>query len=93
MFELSSARRYRAAMVALYIAMGWVGLVAIKPLVAALPTPGLWLLFGGGVSYTAGVLFYRWRSLRYHHALWHLFVLGGSVLQYFAILYYVLPSA
>jgi hemolysin III len=91
-FELSSARRYRAAMVALYIAMGWVGLVAIKPLVAALPAAGLWLLFGGGVSYTAGVLFYRWRSLRYHHALWHLFVLGGSVLQYFAILYYVLPS-
>jgi hemolysin III len=91
-FELSSARRYRAAMVALYIAMGWVGLVAIKPLVAALPAAGLWLLFGGGVSYTAGVLFYRWRSLRYHHALWHLFVLGGSMLQYFAILYYVLPS-
>ena len=90
--ELSSARRYRAAMVALYIAMGWVGLVAIKPLVAALPAAGLWLLFGGGVSYTAGVLFYRWRSLRYHHALWHLFVLGGSMLQYFAILYYVLPS-
>jgi hemolysin III len=91
--ELSSARRYRAAMVALYIAMGWVGLVAIKPLVAALPTTGLWLLFGGGVSYTAGVLFYRWRSLRYHHALWHLCVLGGSVLQYFAILYYVAPTA
>jgi hemolysin III len=80
-------------MVALYIAMGWVGLVAIKPLVAALPTTGLWLLFSGGVSYTAGVLFYRWRSLRYHHALWHLCVLGGSVLQYFAILYYVAPTA
>ena len=63
-FELSSARRYRAAMVALYIAMGWVGLVAIKPLVAALPTPGLWLLFGGGVSYTAGVLFYRTCSIQ-----------------------------
>jgi hemolysin III len=92
-FELSSARRYRAAMVALYIAMGWVGLVAIKPLVAALPAAGLWLLFGGGVSYTAGVLFYRWHSLRYHHALWHLCVLGGSVLQYFAILDYVLPAA
>lgn len=92
-FELSSARRYRAAMVALYIAMGWVGLVAIKPLVAALPSAGLWLLFGGGVSYTAGVLFYRWRSLSYHHAIWHLCVLGGSAMQYFAILYYVLPSA
>ena len=90
--ELSQARRYRRVMIALYIAMGWIGLIAIKPLVAALPAAGLWLLFGGGVSYTFGVIFYRWRSLRYHHAVWHLFVLGGSVLQYFAVLYYVLPS-
>ena len=92
-FELTSLRRFRRVMVALYVAMGWVGLIAIKPLAAALPAAGLWLLFGGGVSYTFGVLFYRWHSLRYHHAVWHLFVLGGSVLQYFAVLWYVLPQA
>ncbi|HEY7873332.1 MAG TPA: hemolysin III family protein [Rudaea sp.] len=92
-FELTALRRHRRAMIALYIGMGWVGLIALKPLVAALPAPGLWLLFGGGVSYTAGVLFYRWHGLRYHHAIWHLFVLGGSVLQYFAVLLYVLPKA
>jgi hemolysin III len=92
-FELTSLRRFRRAMVALYIAMGWVGLIAIKPLLAALPAAGLWLLFGGGVSYTFGVVFYRWHNLRYHHAVWHLFVLGGSVLQYFAVLWYVLPQA
>lgn len=92
-FELTELRRYRGMMVALYIGMGWVGLIALKPLVAALPAAGLWLLFGGGVSYTFGVLFYLWRSLRYHHAIWHLFVLGGSVLQYFAVLWYVLPKA
>lgn len=91
--ELTTLRRFRGAMVALYIAMGWVALIAIKPLVAAVPTGGIWLLFGGGVSYTFGVLFYQWRKLRYHHAVWHLFVLGGSVLQYFAILLYVLPLA
>ena len=91
--ELSRLRHVRGLMVTLYISMGWIGLVAIKPLVAALPAAGLWLLFGGGVSYTFGVLFYRWHTLRYHHALWHLFVLGGSVLQYFAIFYYVLPRA
>lgn len=91
-FELTALRRYRRAMIALYVGMGWVGLVALKPLVAALPVPGLWLLFGGGVSYTAGVAFYVWRNLRYHHAVWHLFVLGGSVLQYFAVLFYVLPA-
>jgi hemolysin III len=92
LFELSRWRHARGVRVALYIAIGWVGLVAIKPLVAALPVPGLWLLFGGGVSYTFGVLFYVWRSLRYHHAVWHMFVLGGSVLQYFAVLFYVLPA-
>jgi hemolysin III len=92
-FELTPLRRHRGAMVALYIAMGWVGVIAIKPLVAALPAAGLLLLFGGGVSYTFGVLFYQWRSLRYHHAIWHLFVLGGSVLQFFSVLWYVLPQA
>ena len=91
-FELTALRRYRRAMIALYVAMGWVGLIALKPLIAALPAAGLWLLFGGGVSYTFGVLFYVWRTLRYHHAIWHLFVLGGSVLQYLAVLWYVLPA-
>lgn len=95
--ELASLRRgpdksRRGGMVALYIAMGWVGLVALKPLVAALPAAGLFLLFGGGTVYTLGVLFYRMHGLRYHHAVWHLFVLGGSVLQYFAVLCYVLPA-
>jgi len=89
--ELTALRRYRGAMVALYIAMGWVGLIALKPLVAALPAGGLWLLFGGGATYTFGVLFYQWRSLPYHHAIWHVFVLGGSVQQFFSVLWYVLP--
>jgi hemolysin III len=90
--ELTAWRRFRRALIALYIAMGWIGLVAVKPLIAALPTAGLWLLFGGGVSYTGGVVFYLWRNLRYHHAVWHLFVLAGSVLQYLAVLWYVLPG-
>lgn len=92
-FELTSLRRFRRTMIALYVGMGWVGIIALKPLVAALPTPGLWLLFGGGVSYTAGVVFYRWHGLRYHHAIWHVFVLVGSVVQYLAVLWYVLPAA
>jgi hemolysin III len=91
--ELSTLRRFRRVMIGLYIAIGWIGLIAVKPLIAALPAAGLWLLFGGGVAYTLGVVFYRWWSLRYHHALWHLCVLAGSVLQYFAVLYYVLPTA
>jgi hemolysin III len=55
--------------------------------------PGILLVFAGGVSYTLGVIFYAWRSLRYHHAVWHLFVVGGSVLQFLSVLNYVLPKA
>lgn len=89
-FELTSLRQHRGAMIALYIGMGWVGIAAIQPLVRAIAPAGLWLLIGGGVAYTLGVVFYKMRSLRYHHAIWHLFVLAGSVLQYFSILNYVL---
>lgn len=85
--------RHRGVMAALYVGMGWVGVVAIKPLMASLPAGGLWLLFGGGIAYTLGVPFYLWKRLPYNHALWHAFVLLGSVLQFFAVLYYVLPTA
>ena len=91
--ELSALRRLRGVLTVLYIAMGWVGLIAFKPLMASLPGAGMALVLAGGVSYTFGVLFYVWRSLRYHHAVWHLFVLGGSCLQYFSVLWYVLPGA
>ena len=85
--------RSRALMAALYVGLGWIGLVAIKPLVQNLPAGGLWLLFGGGFAYTLGVPFYLWKRLPYNHALWHGFVLLGSVLQFFAVLLYVLPRA
>jgi hemolysin III len=92
-FELTSLRRFQGVMIALYIGMGWVGIVAIRPLMEALPAPGLALVLGGGVSYTLGVIFYVWRNLRFHHAVWHLFVIGGSVLQFLSVLWYVLPKA
>ena len=85
--------RSRALMAALYVGMGWVGVVAIKPLSENLDSGGLWLLFGGGVAYTLGVPFYLWKRLPYNHALWHGFVLLGSVLQFLAVLLYVLPRA
>ena len=77
--------------IALYVGLGWIGLVALGPLVRNLPAGGLWLLFGGGVFYTLGVPFYLSRRIPFNHALWHLFVLAGSVLQFFAVLLYVLP--
>ncbi|MEO8459376.1 MAG: hemolysin III family protein [Dokdonella sp.] len=83
--------RRRGMIVALYLGIGWVGVLAIGPLIHKLPPVGLALLFGGGLCYTLGVPFYVWKKLPFNHALWHLFVLAGSVLQFFAVLLYVLP--
>jgi len=74
-----------------YIGMGWLAVVAIKPLVLALPLGALVLMFAGGLAYTGGVAFYVWQSLPFNHAIWHLFVLAGSVLHYLCVLLYVLP--
>lgn len=86
-------RRPAAAFVSLYIGMGWCVVVAVKPLLAAVAPGGLLLLVSGGLVYTAGLAFYNWRGLPYHHAIWHAFVLLGSALHYFAVLFYVVPWA
>ena len=86
-------RRPAAAFVGLYIGMGWCVVVAVKPFLAAVAPGGLNLLVSGGLVYTAGVAFYAWPRLPYHHAIWHGFVLVGSILHYFAVLFYVVPWA
>ncbi|MGC1550021.1 MAG: hemolysin III family protein [Rhodanobacter sp.] len=91
--ELGMLKRYRRFAVLLYVAMGWVGMVAFKPLLAHLQTGGMVLLIAGGAAYTLGVPFYLWRRLPYHHSVWHFFVLAGSVLHFLAVLLYVLPEA
>ena len=91
--ECSSLRRFRLASVLLYLGMGWTIIVALKPLLAMVQTGGLILLLAGGLFYTIGCLFYAWRRLPYNHAIWHLFVLGGSVSHFFAILFYVLMAS
>lgn len=91
-FKIFTTGRFEKLSLAVYLVMGWCVLLAVKPLMAALPTAGLWLLLAGGLSYSVGTIFYRWESLRYHHAIWHLFVLGGSVLHYLAVLLYVIPG-
>jgi hemolysin III len=79
---------------ALYIAMGWTVVIAAKPLIASVPAAGIAWLAAGGLAYTGGVVFYAWGRMRYSHAVWHLFVLAGSVCHYIAILRYVaLPAA
>ena len=93
LFQVSLLRRWQGFSLALYIGMGWVVLVAIKPMLAAVAPGGLILLLLGGLAYTSGVGFYLWKSLRYHHAIWHGFVLAGSILHFFAVLFYVVPLA
>lgn len=83
--------RWRVALVVLYVAMGWAGVVAVRPMIAAMPAPGIALVATGGLAYTSGIAFYGWRRLPYHHAVWHLFVLAGSALHFLAVLLYVVP--
>ncbi len=84
--RLALRRRPTALFVSLYLAMGWCVVVALRPLVAAVPPAGVALLVAGGLAYSVGVVFYLWRSLPYHHAIWHAFVLAGSGLHYAAVL-------
>lgn len=88
-FELTFLRRWTWLAVGLYLVMGWIGIVAIKPLAAALDSGGVALVLAGGAAYTLGVLFYLWRRLPYSHAVWHVFVLVGSVLHFLAVLFYI----
>ncbi|HEX9941706.1 MAG TPA: hemolysin III family protein [Thermoanaerobaculia bacterium] len=91
--RVTLGRRSNAAAVGFYVAMGWTVVVAIKPLVTHVAPGGVLLLLIGGLVYTAGAAFYLWKRLPYHHAIWHAFVLLGSIFHFFAILLYVIPLA
>jgi len=73
-----------------YLAMGWLVILAIKPLSAALPAAGLWLLVAGGLAYSLGTIFYVLKRVPYMHAVWHLFVLAGSVCHFLAVVLFVM---
>lgn len=87
-FNSIDLKRWHKASVVLYVIMGWLVIVAIRPVVAAVPAPGLVLLALGGVLYTVGIVFYKMKKWAFMHFIWHLFVLGGSILQFFAIYLY-----
>ena len=92
-FQLFFGERYRLASTLAYLFVGWLIVVAIQPMITLVPHRGLWLLLAGGLCYAAGVVFYHWHRLRYHHAVWHGFVLGGSTCHYLAVLLFLLPRA
>ncbi|MBK1790144.1 PAQR family membrane homeostasis protein TrhA [Persicirhabdus sediminis] len=80
------------ASTALYLLMGWLVVIAMKPVIDALPAAGLSWLVAGGLCYSAGIIFYAWEKLRFNHAIWHLFVLGGSACHVVATWAYILPN-
>jgi hemolysin III len=72
----------------LYLVMGWLALVAIKPILQLVPVPGIVLILAGGVAYTGGLAFFAAQRLRYSHFIWHLFVIAGTTCHFFAVLWY-----
>lgn len=77
--------RFRKLMVSIYLVMGWMAILAAKQIYERMPEISIWFLVLGGLSYSIGVIFYNWRKLPYSHGIWHLFVLAGSILHFFAI--------
>lgn len=76
----------------LYLSMGWLAVFVIDPLVSTLDSTGLALLVAGGLAYTVGVVFYTFERIPFSHAIWHTFVFAGTTLQFFSVLFYVIPG-
>lgn len=82
--------RFEILTVVLYLGMGWMGIAAIKPVIAAMPAGGLALLLAGGAAYTVGVIFYAGRCIPFNHAIWHVFVITGSVCHFLTVILFLL---
>ena len=90
--KLVFKHRLKMLRVITYVAMGWLVVFASAELEARLPQEGLTLLIAGGLTYTLGIVFYLAKRIPYSHAIWHVFVLGGSALHFLTIMYYVVPG-
>lgn len=80
--------RYPVVSTGLYVGMGWMMIAVIRPLAERMPLAGVWLLIGGGLFYTSGLVFYAAREMRFRHLVWHVFVLAGTTCHFFAVLWY-----
>ena len=84
---IARTRQSRISIV-LYVVMGWMAIVAVKPMFALIPMPGILLIFAGGIAYTGGLAFFAAQRIRYNHFIWHLFVIAGTICHFFAVLWY-----
>jgi hemolysin III len=80
--------RHSRISIVLYVVMGWMAIVAVKPMFALIPVPGILLIFAGGIAYTGGLAFFAAHRIRYNHLIWHLFVIAGTICHFFAVLWY-----
>ncbi|MDF2570733.1 MAG: channel protein hemolysin family [Sporomusa sp.] len=90
-FKIFFVKRFKIFSTLTYLLMGWLSVVMIKPLLVTLPIEGIYWLIAGGVFYTVGAIFYLAHRIPYNHAIWHLFVLAGSIAHYIVVLKYILP--
>ncbi len=85
--------RFQILSTTVYLLMGWLAVIAARPLLVMVPRAGLLWLLAGGLLYTLGVVFYAWKRIPYNHVIWHVFVIAGSTCHYFAVLYSVILPA
>ena len=86
--KIIARTRHSRISIVLYVLMGWLAVVATKPILELIPPTGILLILAGGVAYTGGLAFFAAHRIRYNHFIWHLFVIAGTVCHYFAVLWY-----
>lgn len=89
-FKVFLTGRFGVASVLVYVGMGWLALFILEPLASRIGSGGIAWLLAGGLAYTGGLVFYGWKSLPHHHAIWHVFVMAGSACHFFAVMLHVL---
>ena len=86
--KIRKRTRHSRISIVLYVIMGWLAIVAVKPMVMLIPVPGIILILAGGLAYTGGLAFFAAQRIRYNHFIWHLFVIAGTTCHFFAVLWY-----
>lgn len=86
--KIRKQTRHSRISIVLYVIMGWLAVIAVKPIVMLIPVPGILLILAGGLAYTGGLAFFAAQRIRYNHFIWHLFVIAGTTCHFFAVLWY-----
>jgi hemolysin III len=90
-FQALFVGRFEVVSTIIYLAMGWIGVVAVREFLNHVPMGALGWVLAGGIAYSLGIVFFMWHKLKYHHAIWHTMVMVGTVCHFFAILFHVVP--